>query len=525
MLAVKRALISVSDKANLEVFVKKLSGMDIEIISTGGSARFIASLGLQVKAVDQITGFPEMLDGRVKTLHPNIHAGLLALRHKTEHMQQLESSGIRPIDMVVVNLYPFKKIISKPGVEMAEAIENIDIGGPSILRSAAKNYQSVAVVTSPLQYSDIVKELAENNGCISDDILARLAIEAFAVTSEYDGHIKSYFKKSFNIRQHHPAEAIFPDKLDLSFDKTEDLRYGENEHQKAAFYKGLFSREPSIPSARQLHGKALSYNNIMDLDSALEVVKEFDEPAACIIKHATPCGIATAPTLTKAFTDALGTDTLSAFGGIIGLNRKVDVNTSEAILNTGFIECIIAPGYEQSALGRLSSKLNMRILSLDSMEKYRNKDEFHIRKITGGILVQQRDLQDLDLSQIKIVTQKKPTPDEVETLIFAWKAVKHIKSNAIALAKGTKIVGIGAGQMSRVDSVFLSTHKAGEAARGSVLASDAFFPKQDAVELAIKAGIVSVIQPGGSKADDKIIEVCNRHNISMVFTGIRHFRH
>jgi phosphoribosylaminoimidazolecarboxamide formyltransferase / IMP cyclohydrolase len=525
MLAVKRVLISVSDKTNLEVLAKNLSNLGVQIISTGGSARFINSLGLQVKPVDEITGFPEMLDGRVKTLHPNIHAGLLALRHKSEHMQQLESVGIQPIDMIVVNLYPFKKTISKPGVEMAEAIENIDIGGPSMLRSAAKNYQSVAVVTSPLQYSDIIKELTANNGCISDDMLARLAVEAFAITSEYDGHIKNYLKKSFRCRQDQPSETIFPGELSLSFDKAEDLRYGENEHQKAAFYKALPSREPSMPSARQLHGKALSYNNIMDLDSALEVVKEFDEPAACIIKHATPCGIATAPTLTKAFTDALSTDALSAFGGVIGFNRKVDVNTSEAILNAGFIECIIAPGYEQNALSRLTAKPNIRILSLESMEKYRNKDEFHLRKITGGILAQQRNLQGLDLSQIKIVTQKKPTPEEVETLVFAWKAVKHIKSNAITLAKGTRTIGIGAGQMSRVDSVFMSIHKAGEAARGSVLASDAFFPKQDAVELAIKAGIVSVIQPGGSKADDKIIEVCNKHNISMVFTGIRHFRH
>jgi phosphoribosylaminoimidazolecarboxamide formyltransferase / IMP cyclohydrolase len=525
MLVIKRALISVSDKTNLESLARCLSSQGIEIISTGGSAKFISALGIKVTAVDQITGFPEMLDGRVKTLHPNIHAGLLALRQKQEHMQQIDAHGIQPIDMVVVNLYPFQKTISKPGVSLTQAIENIDIGGPSMLRSAAKNYQSVAVLTSPSQYEHIAAELLQNNGCISDKMLAQLAIDAFTITSEYDSCIKSYLKKNLNSQPEPAADTIFPDELVLSFDKAEDLRYGENAHQKAAFYRGISSREPSIAGAKQLNGKPLSYNNIMDLDAALEVVKEFEDPAACIIKHATACGIATAGTLTKAFTDALDTDSISAFGGIIGFNRKVDVNTSEAMLNAGFIECIIAPGYEQNALSRLSAKVNLRILSLDSMEKNRNKDEFHLRKVTGGMLVQQRDLQGMDLSQLKIVTQKKPGPDEVDTLMFAWKAVKHVRSNAIVLAQGTKTIGIGAGQMSRVDSVFMAIHKAGVKSKGCVLASDAFFPKEDAVELAVKHGIVSIIQPGGSKADDKIIEVCNRHNISMVFTGVRHFRH
>jgi phosphoribosylaminoimidazolecarboxamide formyltransferase / IMP cyclohydrolase len=525
MLTIKRALISVSDKTGLEALARALDSHGIKIISTGGSSRFITSFGVQVKAIDEITGFPEMLDGRVKTLHPNIHAGLLAVREKPDHMRKLQEHGIEPIDMVVVNLYPFKKTISRPDVSFEEAIENIDIGGPSMLRSAAKNYRHVAVLTSPLQYESIIRELGENKGSISEHTLTRLAIDAFSLTSEYDVSIKGYLKKKFARHVSQGAESVFPDELVLSFDKAEDLRYGENEHQKAAFYKRPISREASVSNAKQLHGKALSYNNIMDLDAAFEAVKEFDQPAACIIKHATACGVAESSTLARAFADALGTDTLSAFGGIIGLNRKVDVNTSEAILNAGFVECVIAPGYEQNALNRLMSKQNMRILSVEVASRTREKDEMHFRNVTGGLLVQQKDLHGIDRAQLKIVTEKKPSPDEVDALIFAWKAVKHVRSNAIVLVRNTQTVGIGAGQMSRVDSVFIATHKAGDRAKGAVMASDAFFPKEDAVELAIRAGITSIIQPGGSKADEMIIEVCNKHNISMVFTGMRHFRH
>jgi phosphoribosylaminoimidazolecarboxamide formyltransferase / IMP cyclohydrolase len=525
MLSIKRALISVSDKTNLELLVRALDSLGVEIISTGGSARFIASLGVKVKTVDEITGFSEMLDGRVKTLHPNIHAGILALRQKGEHMAQLKAAGIDIIDMVAVNLYPFKKTIAKPAVRIEEAIENIDIGGPSMLRSAAKNYHSVAVLTSPLQYEEIIRELDKNNGCISETTLARLAVDAFSITSEYDSCIKGYLKKKLVPQLFQDTESMFPDELALAFDKSEDLRYGENKHQQAAFYKRPALKEPSVSNARQLHGKALSYNNIMDLDAAFEVVKDFSEPSACIIKHATACGIATANTLARAFADAYSTDTLSAFGGIIGLNRLVDVNTSEAILNAGFIECVIAPGYEQNALSRLMSKPNIRVLSVELIGKFKDRDELHIRNITGGLLVQQRDTQDIDRAQLKIVTQKKPSPDDVDALIFAWKAVKHVRSNAIVLARGTKTVGIGAGQMSRVDSVFMATHKAGDRSKGAVLASDAFFPKEDAVGLAAGSGITSIIQPGGSKADDVIIEACDKYNISMVFTGIRHFRH
>jgi len=525
MLTIKRALISVSDKTDLESLVRELDRLGVEIISTGGSARFITSLGVKAKPVEEVTGFPEMLDGRVKTLHPKIHAALLASRTKPEHMEQLKSHNIEPIDMVVVNLYPFTKTIAKPGVGISEAIENIDIGGPSMLRSAAKNYSSIAVVTSPTQYGPIMRELSANNGTVSENMLAQLAIDVFALTSEYDNHIRAYLKRTLVPVADSGIDSIFPQELSLVIDKAEDLRYGENAHQKAAFYKKASFGEVSVSNAKQLHGKALSYNNIMDLDAALEAVKEFDEPAASIIKHATPCGIATAGTLAKAYTDALNSDNISAFGGIVGLNKKVDVNTSEAILNSGFIECVIAPGYEQNALSRLTAKPNLRILSIDAINKNRDKNEFHLRKVIGGLLIQQRDLAGLDRSQLKIVTQKKPAPEEVDALVFAWKAVKHIRSNAIVLVHETRTVGIGAGQMSRVDSVFMAIHKAGEKASGSVLASDAFFPKEDAIEIAAKAGISSIIQPGGSKADEKIIDACNQNNISMVFTGIRHFRH
>ena len=525
MLSIKRALISVSDKSNLEPFVKELTSHGIEIISTGGTAKFISALGIKVIFIDEVTGFPEMLDGRLKTLHPKIHGGLLAIRGNSEHMQQLKDHSIKTIDMVVVNLYPFKKTVAKESVTLTEAIENIDIGGPTMLRSAAKNYSSVAVVTNPSQYSNISEELKKNSGSISDDTLSELAVEVFRLTSTYDEHIYNYLDKKRSPETDQDSPSNFPKHLKIEFDKVEDLRYGENSHQRSAFYKRRESKEASISNATKLHGKALSYNNIMDMDAALSVVKEFEAPTACIIKHSTPCGLATAETLTKAYTDALSCDEMSAFGGIIALNKKVDVNTAEAILNSGFKECVIAPGFEQNALNRLTSKENLRLLTLDSIGKTRDKDQVHLRDVVGGLLVQERDLEILDQSQIRIVTNTKPTSEEVESLLFAWKAVKYIKSNAIVLVQGTKSVGIGAGQMSRVDSVFMAIHKASDKAKGSVLASDAFFPKEDAIEEAAKSGITSIIQPGGSKADDEIIAVCNKHNISMVFTGIRHFRH
>lgn len=525
MTAIKRALVSVSDKANLEPFVKGLNSLGVEIISTGGTARFIASLGINVKSIEDVTGFPEMLNGRVKTLHPKVHGGLLFLRDKQEHVEQAKTHGIEPIDMVVVNLYPFEKTVSRPEVKLEEAIENIDIGGPSMLRSAAKNYRFVAVVTSPTQYEGILGELKSSNGGLSEKTLAKLATRVFGLTSEYDSNIFDYLKNMLNSSAKEEASSAFPKNLSLKYEKVQDLRCGENTHQQSAFYKNPLCREISISNAKQLHGKEMSYNNVMDLDAALEVVKDFDEPAACVIKHATPCGLATAETLAKAYTDALDCDRLSAFGGIVGLNKKVDSNTAEAILGSGFIECVIAPGYEQSALARLTSKQNLRVLSVEALSANRDKGDLYIKKVVGGLLLQDRDLAGLDRSQLKIVTQKKPTPEDVEALLFAWKAVKHIKSNAIVLVQGTKTVGMGAGQMSRVDAVFMAIHKAGSKAKGSVLASDAFFPKEDAVEVAVKAGIASIIQPGGSKGDEKVIALANKKNISMVFTGMRHFRH
>jgi len=525
MLAIKRALISVSDKTGLDRLVTALNNKGVEIISTGGTARFISKLNINVKPIDKVTGFPEMLDGRVKTLHPKIHGGLLALRSNPEHMEQIKSHNIEPIDMVVVNLYPFQKTIARQGVKLDEAIENIDIGGPSMLRSAAKNYNSIAVVTNPLQYNSIIDELESNNGAISTEKLKAFAVEVFRLTAEYDTAIHNYLKDTSFQAESEQRASMFPKTLSQNFTKEEDLRYGENPHQQAAFYKGKSVRESSVSNAKKLHGKPLSYNNIMDMDAALEVVKEFEQPAACVIKHATPCGLATAETLTKAFADAHACDSMSAFGGIIGLNRKVDINTAEAILSCGFVECIIAPGFEPNALEALKVKENMRVLSVDPITKLRDKEDWHARKILGGVLLQARDLENIDVSQLRIVTQKKPTPEEVDSLIFAQKAVKHVRSNAIVLVQGSRTVGIGAGQMSRVDSVFLSIKKAKDQAKGSVLASDAFFPKEDAVERAIEAGVTSIIQPGGSKADEKIIELCNNKNISMVFTGIRHFKH
>ncbi|MFC1807002.1 bifunctional phosphoribosylaminoimidazolecarboxamide formyltransferase/IMP cyclohydrolase [Candidatus Omnitrophota bacterium] len=525
MLTIKRALISVSDKSGLDSFVKELSELGVEIISTGGTARFITSLGIKAKPIEEVTAFPEMLNGRVKTLHPKIHGALLAVRDKIEHMEQLKTQAIEPIDMVVVNLYPFQKTVSKPGVSQEDAIENIDIGGPSMLRSGAKNYRWVAVVTSPVQYAMILKELHKNNGALSEDILFKLALEVFKLTSEYDNHIHKYLKGRLNGAEDSDEESIFKNHMVLKYDKLQDLRYGENPHQQAAFYKGEYVRESSVVGLKQVHGKPLSYNNIMDMDAAIEAVKEFDKPAACIVKHSTPCGMATADTLTKAYTDALDCDKMSAFGGIIGLNRKVDINTAEAVLNSSFVECIIAPGFEQDALKRLMSKPNLRLASVDTFNKNRDSNDLHLRKVVGGILAQSRDLENLDESQLKIVTKRKPTPEEVDSLIFAWKVVKHVKSNAIVLVQGTKTVGIGAGQMSRVDAVFMAIHKAGQRAKQAVLASDAFFPKEDAIELAAKEGITSIIQPGGSKADDKITVMADNRDLSMVFTGIRHFRH
>ncbi|MCD6540113.1 MAG: bifunctional phosphoribosylaminoimidazolecarboxamide formyltransferase/IMP cyclohydrolase [Candidatus Omnitrophica bacterium] len=516
MLKVRRALISVSDKQGLEDLVRCLSELGVEILSTGGTAKKIRELGIAVKDVSEYTGFPEMLEGRVKTLHPKIHAGLLALRDNPDHLEEVKKHNIELIDMVVVNLYPFEKVVQQKGVDLEEAIENIDIGGVTILRSAAKNYKAVAVVTSPSQYPLIIKELKDNKGCLVEQILKDLALEVFRRTSEYDTAIFNYLSGEFK------EEKLFPQKLTLSLEKVRDLRYGENPHQKASFYRDLsFQRGFSL--IKQYQGKELSFNNILDLNSAVEIVKEFIEPACAIIKHNNPCGVASAENITKAYLDALDCDRLSAFGSIIGFNREVDKNTAEVIMKEAdFVECIIAPSYEKASLEVFSQKKNLRIIEAD-FDSF--KDYLDFRRVGGGFLVQNKDLKDMGESNLKVVTKKSPASGEFTSLLFAYKVVKHVKSNAIVLAKGKKTVGIGAGQMSRVDSVIISVRKAGERAKDSVLASDAFFPKPDAIEEAYRAGVRAIIQPGGSIRDKEVISACDRYGISMVFTGIRHFKH
>lgn len=516
---IKNAIVSVSDKTGLERLVRKLHEMDVCIFSTGGTATAIEGFGIPVKKISEYTGFPEILDGRVKSLHPKIHGGILARRDDKGHMKQLNKAGIIPFDMVVINLYPFEQVIRKEGVSIDEAVENIDIGGPSMLRSAAKNYHWVCVVPDPEYYDVVIKEL-EEKGTISLSTRERLAMATFEKTSYYDSIINSYFNNVIVNR----GEVLFPDNIGLFFKKREDLRYGENPHQRAAFYTSPGIVVSGVAGARKLHGKELSFNNILDTESAFEVVKEFQEPACCIVKHNNPCGAAKAQTLRKAFVDALECDPVSAFGGIIGFNRIVDRSTAVEIAGTEFVECIIAPGYEEIALSLLSEKKNLRILETGDISEKEVYD-YDMKRVIGGVLIQERDLRDISRDDLKTVTLKTPTAEQMDSLLFAWKIVKHVKSNAIVLAQGTKTVGIGAGQMSRVDSTFIALKKAGERAKGAVLASDAFFPKDDAVKLAAEHGVVAIIQPGGSVRDEEVIKACNDAGIAMVFTGMRHFKH
>ena len=518
MRKVKRALISVSDKLGLEEFAKGLNELGVEILSTGGTAKMIGGLGIKVRSVSDYTGFPEMLDGRVKTLHPKIHGGLLSLRENKGHMEQVQKHGIELIDMVVVNLYPFEKTVAKKGVKQEEAIENIDIGGPSMLRSAAKNFTDVVVVCNPDRYSEILADMKKNSGSISDDLHFRLGVEVFEKTSKYDTAIYNYLKGQLN-----GGTGGSSDTLNLSFDKVQDLRYGENPHQKAAFYKQKNVNTIGISNARQLHGKELSFNNIIDLDAALEIVKPFEEPAASVIKHTNPCGAAQAETLKKAYVDGLDCDRVSAFGSIVGLNRDVDKDTAEAILSAGFTECIIAPGYKEDALKVLKEKKNLRLIEVGKLKGV--EKDYDLKKVVGGVLTQDRDILNIEEKDLKIATKKKPTKEEIRSLLFGWKIVKHVRSNAIVLCNGTKTVGIGAGQMSRVDSMIIAIRKSSGRSKGATCASDAFFPKEDAIDEAKKAGITSIIQPGGSIRDADVIKACDAAGISMVFTRARHFKH
>lgn len=519
MVKIKRALISVSDKTGISEFAAELDKLGVEILSTGGTAKILRDNNIPAREVSEYTGFPEMLDGRVKTLHPKIHGGLLAVRDNPEHMQQLKNQDIGLIDMVVVNLYPFEKTISKPGAAIEEAIENIDIGGPSMLRSAAKNHRSVAVICNPGRYAEVIEELKKNKGALPENLLRDLGIEVFGLTSRYDnaihGFLSAYFKKE-------SKGAGFDNELCLSFKKAQDLRYGENPHQKAAFYRNA-KEIRGLAGMKQLWGKELSFNNILDLNAAVNLVREFEFPAVVFVKHNNPCGAAENKDLLKAYRDALNCDRLSAFGGILSINRKVDLAVAKLIAKSGFLECIVSPGFSPEALSLLKDKKNLRLLEFPRLLE--EDEELDFKRVNGGLLLQVPDNLTLDNNNLKLVTKAKPAKKEMESLIFAWKVAKHTKSNAIILARGTKTVGIGAGQMSRVDSVFISTKKAGPLAIGSVLASDAFFPKEDAIQLAAKFKIKAIIQPGGSIADEEIIKMADKYKIAMVTTGVRHFRH
>ena len=519
MIKVKRALISVSDKTGLVEFAKGLQKLGVEIISTGGTAVLLRSSNIKVQEVSEYTGFPEMLDGRVKTLHPKIHGGLLALRENPEHMKQIATHDIGLIDMVVVNLYPFEKTIQKKNISLEEAIENIDIGGPSMLRSAAKNYKNVAVICNAERYTDILNELNNNGGILSDKVLTNLAIEVFERTNTYDAAIYEFLNSRFKADN---SFSSFPKNFSFSFSKVQDLRYGENPHQQAAFYKDSVQLQ-GLTGLQQLQGKELSFNNILDLNVAVDIVREFEEPAAVIIKHNNPCGVAQDKSLDKAYTKAYKCDSLSAFGGIIGFNRLVDAKTAAAVIKGGFVECIVAPGFNEEAKNLFSVKKNLRLLILDVYSV--KQERFDFKKVSGGLLLQEKDNRSLKIEELKTVTKVKPTKSQMDAMIFGWKLIKHIKSNAIVLIKGTQTIGIGCGQTSRVDSALHAIRRAGKASKGSVMISDAFLPMPDTVTFAAKAGVKAIIQTGGSIMDEAVIKEADNKKMAMVTTGIRHFKH
>ena len=518
MIKVQRVLISVSDKKGIIPFAKALHQRGAEILSTGGTANHLKNAAIPVKEVSEYTGFPEMLDGRVKTLHPKIHAGLLALRQNKEHMDKLKQHQIDLIDMVVVNLYPFESVTQRKNVTLEEAIENIDIGGPAMLRSAAKNYKSVAVVCNPDRYDEIVKELEVNSGILSDAVLFRLAVEAFGHTARYDSVIADFLGR----RTKSEEFSLLPAEITFKFKKIQDLRYGENPHQKASFYSDE-DGQAGLAAIKQFHGKELSYNNILDLHAAVEFIRGFKQPTAVIIKHNNPTGLAEDTTLAKAYQKAWQCDPVSAFGGIIGLNRKVDTATAKKMIAGGFMECIIAPGFEEEAYRILAQKKNIRLIDFDFSTD--DKETFDFKKVSGGLLLQEKDRLHIGSADLKVVTKKKPTKSQMDSLLFGWEVIRSIKSNAIILVKDRRTVGIGCGQTSRVESVRLAISKAGKEAKGSLLVSDAFLPKIDNVQLAAKAGIKAIIQTGGSVADQDVIKEADKRHLIMIMTGVRHFKH
>lgn len=518
---IRRALLSVSDKTNLLELTKVLSKLGVEIVSTGGTRAELKKAGIKSISISSFTGFPEILGGRVKTLHPKVFGGILARRDDEEQKKEVTEQDINYIDLVVVNLYPFGRVISRDDVKKEDAIENVDIGGPSMLRAAAKNHESVAVVVNPERYGEIIQELEENDGSLSLETRLSLAAEVFRHTAHYDSMIANFFRGILPAK-----EAEFPQYVSVGWEKAQGLRYGENPHQKAAFYKDTGFKGPSIARCEILSGKELSYNNIIDLNAALSMLEDFQEkPFAVVLKHTNPCGAACGDTLDKAFEDGLACDPLSAFGCIIALNQVVDMATAQKIHDTFFVECVLAPGYQPQAFELLKKKKNRRFLACPDLLNFRKSTNNVVNVIKGGALLQTPDHHEMKESDLKVVTQVAPTPEQVKSLLFAWKMVKHVKSNAILLAQGEKTVGIGAGQMSRVDSSIIAARKAGDKAKGSVLASDAFFPMRDGVDAAADAGVVAIIEPGGSKGDPEVIKAANEHKIAMVFTGIRHFRH
>ncbi len=510
MLKITRALISVSDKRGIVEFASALSGSGVEIISTGGTHALLTSKNIPAKQISEITGFPEILDGRVKTLHPAVHAGLLAVLDNPMHQKQLDEHKIKPIDLVVVNLYPFEETTSQQDVTLVEAIESIDIGGPTMLRSAAKNYRFTAVIVDPSRYGTFLKEFAERDGCVSEETCFELAKEVFRHTAQYDTAISEYLS-------HASQQPLLPPTFTVSMKKHSDLRYGENPHQSAAVY-GTYD-----DTLKKLHGKELSFNNIIDANAAVNLVSEFVEPTVVIIKHTNPCGVGSGQTLHDAYRKAFATDTKAPFGGIIAVNRPLDLESAEA-MNEIFTEIILAPSFENGVLEFLMKKKERRIVQIMKNEPH----GFDIRSVSGGLLVQTKDLAQVSRDQLKVVTKRQPTPDELDAMMFVWKVAKHVKSNAIVYGLKDRTLAVGAGQMSRIDSSKIAVWKSKESNLslvGSVVASDAFFPFADGLLEAVSAGATAVIQPGGSIRDEEVIQAANDHTIAMVFTGIRHFKH
>ncbi len=524
---IRRALISVSDKTGIVEFAQALAERGVDILSTGGTARLLAEQGIAVTEVSDYTGFPEMMDGRVKTLHPKVHGGVLGRRGQDDDV--MAKHGINPIDMVVVNLYPFAETVAKDGCTLADAVENIDIGGPTMVRSAAKNHKDVTIVVNASDYDRVIAEMDANDKSLTLETRFDLAIAAFEHTAAYDGMIANYFgtmAPSYGENKEGDEESKFPRTFNQQFEKKQDMRYGENSHQAAAFYVEANPQEASVSTARQIQGKALSYNNIADTDAALECVKEFNEPACVIVKHANPCGVALGKDILEAYNRAYQTDPTSAFGGIIAFNQELDAETATAIVERQFVEVIIAPSVSTEAIEVVAAKKNVRLLECGEWST--KTTGFDVKRVNGGLLVQDRDQGMVSLDDLKVVSKRQPTEEELKDALFCWKVAKYVKSNAIVYAKGDMTIGVGAGQMSRVYSAKIAGIKAadeGLEVAGSVMASDAFFPFRDGIDAAAEAGIKCVIQPGGSMRDDEVIAAADEHGMAMIFTGMRHFRH